>query len=288
MTDGGGDPTGAPSWGALFAAAKHRIGDEAAARWLCEEASGVAELASVIGAPATAPMVAHLDEMIGRHLAGEPLAYVLGHWSFRHIEVAVDRRVLIPRPETEVVAGVAIELARSLPRPVTIADLGTGSGAIGLAIADELGAEDVAVWLTDASEAAIELASANLAGLGRRARNVRIAVGQWFDALPTGTALDLAVANPPYIADGSPMVDDAVRTWEPERALFSGPDGLDDIRRVVADAPRWVRPRGWLVLEIGADQGGAVESLLRTGGYEHVEIRPDLAGRDRVALGQIR
>jgi release factor glutamine methyltransferase len=226
--------------------------------------------------------------MVARHLAGEPLAYVLGHWSFRHLDLAVDRRVMIPRPETEVVAGVAIELARALPRPLTIADLGTGSGAIGLALADELPLEDVTVWLTDVSVDAIDVARANLAGLGRRGRNVRIAAGSWFDALPQGTTLDLAVSNPPYIADGSRDVEATVREWEPPGALFAGPDGLDAIRTITAAAAQWFRPGGWLVLEIGADQGAAVTGLLAAGDFDAVEIRPDLAGRDRVAVARVR
>lgn len=286
MPDARIDAPGAASWRNVLAATKQRIGDGAAARWLCEEASGADDLAGVQDEPVGAGMMAHLDAMVRRHLAGEPLAYVLGHWSFRHIEVAVDRRVLIPRPETEVVAGVAIELARTLARPITVVDLGAGSGAIGLAIADELPTEGVTVWLTDASEGAVDLARANLAGMGRTAVNVRVAVGSWFDALPIGTLVDVAVANPPYIADGA-VVDDSVRGWEPHEALFAGADGLDDIRLLVADAPRWVRPGGWLVLEIGADQGAAVDALLRTAGYHGVDIRSDRAARDRVALAQL-
>lgn len=275
------------TWRELLAETKRRLGDDAAARWLCEEASGAESLAGVLAEPATARMVAHLDAMVGRRMDGEPLAYVLGHWSFRHIELAVDRRVLIPRPETEVVAGVAIDLARALPRPITVADLGTGSGAIGLAMADELPLNGVVVWLTDVSAAALHVARANLAGLGRRAANVRIAAGRWFDALPAGTVLDVAVANPPYIATGSPQIDDSVRNWEPHAALFAGDDGLDDVRVLVADAPQWVRPGGWLVMEIGYDQGRAVDRLMRSAGYDDVEIRPDLAGLDRVAIGRI-
>ncbi len=281
------EPGGLPTWRELLAETKRRIGDDAVARWLCEEASGADDVADALAEPATERMVAHLDAMVERRLDGEPLAYVLGHWSFRHIELAVDRRVLIPRPETEVVAGVAIDLARTLPRPITIADLGTGSGAIGLAMADELPLTGIVVWLTDASAAALQVAGANLAGLGRRAANVRIAEGQWFDALPVGTVLDVAVANPPYIAAGSPQIDDSVRIWEPHAALFAGDDGLDDVRVLIADAPQWVRPGGWLVLEIGFDQGRAVDRLLRSAGYNNVEIRPDLAGLDRVAVGRI-
>jgi release factor glutamine methyltransferase len=270
-------------WRDVYRRTRARVGDPVA-RWLCEEASATDEPA---GSP-TPRMRDRLESMVDRHLAGEPLAYVLGHWNFRHLDLAVDRRVLIPRPETEVVAGVALELAGAMARPLTIADLGTGAGAIGLALADELPLDGITVWLTDASADAIDVARANLAGLGRRGRNVHIAVGSWFDALPRGTTLDLAVANPPYIADDSPDVEVAVREWEPAAALFAGPDGLDAIRAIAATAPRWIRPGGWLVLEIGADQGAAVAALLAAGAYEAVEIRPDLAGRDRVAVARVR
>jgi release factor glutamine methyltransferase len=276
------------NWRELLAETTARVGERPAALWLCEVASGADRLDEVLDEPATQRMVAHLDAMLARHAAGEPLAYVLGRWSFRHLDLAIDRRVLIPRPETEVVAGVAIELALAAPKPVTVADLGTGSGAIGLALADELPADGVRVWLTELDPDALALARANLAGIGRRAANVRIAEGSWFDALPAGTELDVAVSNPPYIADGSPDVDASVRDWEPHRALYSGPDGLDAIRTLIAAAPRWLRPGGWLVLEIGADQGAAVERLLDEQGYDEVAIRPDLAGRDRVAVARRR
>jgi release factor glutamine methyltransferase len=289
MSDRGSSPA-MSEWRELFRETRQQVGDPVA-RWLCEEASGATEesggLEGVLDEQASPRMIAHLDEMIGRHRAGEPLAYVLGHWSFRRLDLAVDRRVLIPRPETEVVAGVALELARELPRPVTVADLGTGSGAIGLALADELPLDGVTVWMTDTSADAIDVARANLAGLGRRGRNVRIATGSWFDALPAATRLDLAVANPPYIADESPDVEPSVRAWEPPIALFAGPDGLDAVRAIVGAGPRWIRPGGWLVLEIGADQGRDIAQLLALACYEAVEIRPDLAGRDRVAVARI-
>jgi release factor glutamine methyltransferase len=274
-----------PDWRQLHRRTRARVGDPTA-RWLCEEASG-GSLDDVLDESATKAMVARLEAMIARHVDGEPLAYVLGHWSFRRLDLAVDRRVLIPRPETELVAATAIEIAAALPRPLTIADLGTGSGAIGLALADELPLDGVTVWLTEASAAALDVARANLAGIGRRGRNVRIAAGSWFDALPRGTLLDLAVSNPPYIADDSPDVEDAVRDWEPHEALFAGADGLDAIRTIVADAPRWLRGGGRLVLELGADQGSAVAGLLAASGYEAIEIRPDLAGRDRVAVARV-
>jgi len=282
------------TWRELLAETASRIGgDRAAARWLCEVASGSDDLLAVLDEPATQRMVAHLDAMVARFLDGEPLAYVLGRWGFRHLDLAVDRRVLIPRPETEVVAGVAIDLARALlaerpGEPFVAADLGTGSGAIGLALAQELPTTGVTVWLTDASAAALDVARSNLAGIGRNAVNVRVASpGSWFDALPGGTVVDLAVSNPPYVAAGSPLVDTSVVEWEPHAALFSGPDGLDDVRAIVDAAPRWVRPGGRLVLEIGADQGEAVRGLLEASGAGDVEIRHDLAGRDRVALARV-
>lgn len=276
-------------WRQLLHETADAVGARPAARWLCEVASGADRLDDVLDEPATARMVVHLDAMLARLRAGEPLAYVLGRWGFRRLDLAVDRRVLIPRPETEVVAGVAIELARAaLPGPVTVADLGTGSGAIGLALADELPLEGVTVWLTDVSSAAIDVARANLAGIGRRAANVRIAEGSWFDALPDGVVLDVAVANPPYVAEAAGDLDDSVRDWEPHAALFAGRDGLAAIRTIVATAPGHVRSGGWLVLEIGADQGPAVRTLLETASCTDVAIEPDLTGRDRVAVGRVR
>jgi release factor glutamine methyltransferase len=277
---------GTVTWRALLAETTTRVGERPAARWLCEVASGADRIEEVLDERATNRMVAHLDAMIARHTAGEPLAYVLGRWSFRRLDLAVDRRVLIPRPETEVVAGVALELARSLPRPVTVVDLGTGSGAIGLALADELPVTGVSVWLVDDDPDALDLARANLAGIGRRAANVRVVEGSWFDALPADVIVDLAVSNPPYVATTSPDVDAAVREWEPGHAVFAGGDGLAAIREVVDGARHRVRPDGWLVLEIGADQGAAVEGLLMASGFVDVEIKPDLAARDRVAVGR--
>jgi len=276
-------------WRELLAETAARVGERPAARWLCEVASGADRLDDVLDEPVTQRMVAHLDAMLARYEVGEPLAYVLGRWGFRHLDLMVDRRVLIPRPETEVVAGVAIELAGQERRDraeVVVTDLGTGSGAIGLALAEELPLSGVTVWLTDDDRDALDVARANLAGIGRGAANVRVRGGRWFEALPADVRLDVAVANPPYIAEGSPEVEDSVRRWEPHHALFAGPDGLDAIRSLIAGAPARLRPGGWLVLEIGADQGAAVRQLLNETGYSNVQIRPDLAGRDRVAVAR--
>jgi release factor glutamine methyltransferase len=168
----------------------------------------------------------------------------------------------------------------------TIVDLGTGSGAIGLALADELPLNGTSVWLTDASSDALDVARANLAGIGRAAPNVQIALGSWFDALPANVVADVIVSNPPYVADGSPELEPVVEAWEPALALFAGPDGLDDIRTIIGGALSRLRSGGWLILEIGHDQGPAVQQLLAAHKFTKSEIRKDLNGQDRIALAQ--
>ena len=168
------------------------VGDRSRARWLCEVASGSVdgdEFLARLDEAATIRMVAHLDAMIARLRTGEPLQYVLGEWSFRRITLAVDRRVLIPRPETELVAEVALAKAAEVGPTRVVADLGTGSGAIGLSLAHELPLDGTTVWITDAERDALDVARANIAGLGRAGVNVRVAHGSWFDALPAGLAL---------------------------------------------------------------------------------------------------
>lgn len=277
------------SWRQLWEETANTIGDVTQARWLCEVASACTDRGEFdrrLDEPATVRMVAHLDSMIARQRAGEPLQYVLGEWDFRRLTLAIDRRVLIPRPETELVAEAAIEKAASCGPTRTVADLGTGSGAIGLSLAHELPPRGTTVWLTDASADALDVARANLAGIGPAATNVRVGHGSWFDPLPEGVEFDVIVSNPPYVAEGSPDLEAIVGAWEPAEALFAGTDGLDDLRVIVAGAVERLRPSGWLVLEIGADQGGAVAELLNASGYADVEIRPDLAGHDRIALAR--
>jgi release factor glutamine methyltransferase len=259
------------------------------ARWLCQEASGLsgAEWALGLDEAPGSRAVTRLDAMVARRRAGEPLQYVIGSWAFRHLELLVDRRVLIPRPETEQVVDVALRVLAGRPRPLVVADLGTGSGAIALALAQELPLTGVEIWATDASPAALDVARANLAGLGRAAANVRVAEGDWFDALPAELRgrLDLVVANPPYVPSGA-VLEPAVRDWEPAAALFAGTDGLDAVRVLVRDAPAWLQPGGHLVVEIGAGQGGAAAALAQAAGLVTVAVHPDLAGRDRVLVGR--
>jgi len=253
---------------------------EQEARWLAEEA------APDLDGPVTTRALAHFDAMVGRRLAGEPLQYVLGHWAFRSLDLLVDRRVLIPRPETEVVAGEAIDELRRLGGRVAV-DLGTGSGAIALSIAAEV--TTVEVWAVDRSADALAVARANLAGIGRAGARVRMVEGDWFSALPDevrGT-VDVIVSNPPYVADGDDLPA-SVREWEPTSALLAGADGLDDVRRIVAEAPAWLRRPGTLVVEVAPTQAEAVVALAVAAGFDAAEFRHDMTGRPRFLVARLR
>lgn len=281
---------GTLTWRRLWAETARVTGERPSARWLCEVASGLDgdEFLAALDEPVTERMVHHLDAMLARLGAGEPLQYVLGRWSFRHLDLLVDRRVLIPRPETEQVVEVALGLVRDRPGRRRIVDLGTGSGAIGLALASELPLGSCEVWLTDISGDALDVARANLAGIGRAGAIVRVAAGAWFEALPTELrgGLDLVVSNPPYVDDDDPALESVVRVWEPASALFGGADGLDHVRTIVGAAGDWLAPGGALVLEIGASQGDRVAALLGAAGFVDVTVVADLAGRDRVAVAR--
>jgi release factor glutamine methyltransferase len=233
-------------------------------------------------------MALHLQAMLRRRLAGEPLQYVMGRWAFRHLDLLVDPRVLIPRAETEEVAQVALDAARKARPGCVVVDLGTGSGAIGLSIAFELPPDSATVWITDVSSDALDVARANLAGIGRAGARVRVAQGDWYSALPESLrgTVDVIVANPPYIAHGDPEVDEVVARHEPHAALFSGDDGLAALRTIIIGAPRWLRTGGTLVMEIGHRQADAVREMCTTAGLRDVEVRRDLAGRDRVIVAR--
>lgn len=252
---------------------------EAEARWLVEEA------APDMDGPVTKRAIAHLDSMLARRAAGEPLQYVLGRWAFRSLDLLVDRRVLIPRPETEVVAGAAVEEAKRIDARVAV-DLGTGSGAIALALATEVATLEV--WATDHSTDALDVARANLAGSGRAGCRVRLAHGDWFDALPDDLrgAIGVVVSNPPYVATGDELPDD-VEQWEPSEALLAGDDGLDDIRRIVADAPPWLTRPGALVLELAPQQAMTVGALAYGAGFDDVMIGRDLSDRERYLVARL-
>lgn len=277
------------AWSELLAEATTRVG-RSDARRIVEEVTGAepGRLHDVLNDLATVRGVARFDAMVARRLAGEPLQYVLGRWGFRTLDLMVDPRVLIPRPETEVVAGLAIdalaERSRVIDREMLVADLGTGSGAIGLSIAVECaGARVVA---TDASADAIAVARANLAGIGRAGTRVSLHVGTWFDALPADLegSLDLIVSNPPYVTDDE-QLPDVVADWEPSSALRGGPAGLDDLREIVSGAPRWLAAGGVLVLEMAPHQTEVVAGWTTELGMVST-VHRDLAGRARAVVAR--
>ena len=263
------------------------------ARWIVEEASGLEGPEWVLGSDeaATVGGVARLDDMVRRRTAGEPVQYVLGHWAFRQLDLMVDRRVLIPRPETEQVVEVALaELDRILAarppahRPVVV-DLGTGSGAIALSFAVERPGCDV--WAIERSADALAVARANLAGLGMAGMAVRMSAGTWFDALPVNLrgAVDLVVTNPPYVA-AADQLPRSVAEWEPMEALVPGPSGMEAHRQLVAAAPTWLAPGGAFVAEIGAGQGPDVLALAAAAGLTAGRVEPDLAGLPRAVVAR--
>jgi len=255
------------------------------ARRIVEEASGYegAEFHEGLGVLATKRGVVSFDGMLQRRLDGEPLQYVLGRWAFRNLDLFVDQRVLIPRPETEVVAGVALEELERFAgsgRRLTAVDLGTGSGAIGLSLASER--TDTDVVLTDLSAAALEVARANLAGLGRSAAGVSIAQGSWFQALASrmrGT-VDVVVSNPPYVSPDDELPAE-VRDWEPSEALMSDDAGRFDVDHLVAGAGEWLRPGGALVVEMAPHHTDWARGRAQEAGFVEVRIFEDLTGRER-------
>lgn len=212
-------------------------------------------------------------EMVRRRLRREPIAYILGGKGFRALELVVDRRVLIPRPETELLVELALEI-----QPRRLLDMGTGSGAIALAIADEL--PDCKVIATDTSAAALEVARTNAQRLGF-AERVEFVEGM---LSPQPGDFDLVVANLPYVAESEwGGLEPEVAKWEPREALLAGPDGLDVLRAAIPAAANVAKA---LALEVGAGQAQAVSEMLFDADFSAVETRPDLAGIPRVVWGQ--
>jgi release factor glutamine methyltransferase len=234
--------------------------------------------------------------MVERRLAGEPLQYVLGTWSFRGLDLMVDRRVLIPRPETELVVEVALEeaqrqglrrgkrtLVTTTPAPdAAVVDLGTGSGAIALALEAEL--PDVEVWATDASEDAVTVARANVAGCA--AARVRVVHGSWFEPLPDALRgqLPLVVSNPPYVAEAEfANLPDEVASYEPRAALVAGPTGREAIESLLGTVAPWLAPGGSFVCEIAPQQLEPLVARARAT-FPECFVRDDLTGRPRVLV----
>jgi release factor glutamine methyltransferase len=219
-----------------------------------------------------------------RYADGEPLAYLTGHQGFFGLNLQVDARVLVPRPDTETLVAWGLDVLHLYPandKPPSALDLGTGSGAIALALKAALPQLDMRA--VDLSTHALAVARANAQ---RLQLPVTFSQGPWFEAL-TDTALrfDCIVSNPPYIADQNPHL--AQLTHEPLQALASGADGLDDIRRIITEAPEHLKQGGWLLLEHGYDQAEAVRQLLKHAGFDQVQSRCDLAGIERCSGGQL-
>ncbi|HRV61215.1 MAG TPA: peptide chain release factor N(5)-glutamine methyltransferase, partial [Solirubrobacterales bacterium] len=239
---------------------------------LLAELAGVDRAALIADREQTleAPVARAFSEAVRRRLRREPVAYILGKKGFRHIELAVDRRVLIPRPETEMLVDLALEAG-----PASVLEVGTGSGAIALAVADEL--PGCRVTATDVSDGAIEVAVANAARLGLGER-VDFILG----SLPPGSAdFDLILANLPYVPDSDGLPPE-VGGWEPEGALFGGPDGTSVISAVLEGLRDRQISAAVIGLEIGQGQGERVSALLHGAGWPETEVRLDLAGIDRV------
>ena len=286
------------AWSEFLAEATGRLAaagiesPEVDARRIVEEAAGVdpAEFHAALREPATVRGVARFDSMLARRENGEPLQYVLGRWGFRYLDLMVDRRVLVPRPETEVVAGLAIEevTRRSSPdrAEVMVADMGTGSGAIGLSVASEC--TGARVFLTDVSADALEVATANLIGIGRAATRVSVHGGMWFEALPDAMrgSFDVIVSNPPYVPN-TEVLPTVVSDWEPEGALRGGADGTDDLLHLVRNSRRWLVADGVLVLEMAPFQTELVAAECAAVGFD-TEIIADLAGRERAVVARLR
>jgi release factor glutamine methyltransferase len=229
--------------------------------------------------PLSGPQQEQLQDLLQRRLSGEPVAYLTGRREFWSLDLAVTPDVLIPRPETELLVEQALV---RIPADAawTIADLGTGSGAVALAIASER--PRCRIFATDTSAAALAVARANAGRLGMT--NVEFRQGDWLSPL-AGEAIHLIVSNPPYIPENDTHLTEGDVRFEPQHALISGPDGLEAIRQIAAQASHCLKPGGWLLLEHGADQDSAVRDILGQHGYTHISTQPDLAGRPRVTAG---
>ena len=296
---------GGASWTSQRAAIARRLAEagvasaETEARWLIEAASGYegVEWMAISKRVPHAVAQAHLDAMVERRLRGEPLQYALGSWAFRELDLLVDERVLIPRPETEWVVEIALEeavrfglrrggrAAVDAHTDAVVADLGTGSGAIALALAAEL--PDALVWASDASADALAVARANVAGCA--ATRVLLAEGSWFAALPETLrgSLALVVANPPYVAESEiASLPAEVARYEPREALVSGPTGLEAIEAIVRAAPEWLAPDASLVVEIAPHQSEAAVALAHAAGLRVAAVRDDLTARPRALVAR--
>jgi release factor glutamine methyltransferase len=247
--------------------------------WVCDVNRG--ELITHASHALSANQAHRLDDLVARRLQGEPVAYLTGRREFWSLPLKVTPATLIPRPETELLVEIALT---RIPQQAswTLADLGTGGGAIALALASER--PDCRVLATEQSRTALTVARENADALG--IKNVEFRHGDWTAPLGEET-FDLVVSNPPYVRRADPSLFRGDVRFEPRDALIAGEDGLDAIRRVASQAPRCLKNGGRLLLEHGDDQADAVAGILRAQGYHDIVCHRDLAGRDRVSEGRL-
>ncbi|MDH1054899.1 peptide chain release factor N(5)-glutamine methyltransferase [Aquipseudomonas alcaligenes] len=247
-------------------------------------------LAAVLGKPRSylrtwpehepgAEQLSAFAALLERRRMGEPVAYILGHQGFWSLDLEVAPHTLIPRPDTELLVETALQLVPATPQRVL--DLGTGSGAIALALASERGGWQVTG--VDRIAEAVALAERNRQRL--KLGNAEFRQSSWFDGLAS-ERFDLILSNPPYIAADDRHLGEGDVRFEPLSALVAGVDGLDDIRQIIALAPRHLQAGGWLLLEHGYDQAEAVRELLAAAGFTAVDSRRDLGGHQRISLGR--
>ncbi len=270
-----------PTIAQALAAARAQGLDRLDAQWLLghQLQQGSAWLIAHDTLPLGAGDARAYDSLCQRRAAGEPLAYLVGHCGFHGLRLRVTPDVLVPRPDTETLVDWALAVLPTLAaaRPQVL-DLGTGSGAIALAVAHRHPAAEVSA--TDLSPAALVVAQGNAQALGLA---LHWAQGAWWQVLPAHARFDLVLSNPPYIAGDDPHLP-ALR-HEPSLALTPGGDGLDALRQIIAGAPAHLRPGGWLLLEHGWNQAPAVAALLHAAGFTAVAHRSDLGGHPRCTGG---
>lgn len=275
-----------------------RLGSSSRARWIVEHVmTGNQDLVSISGTD-----VKRCKELADRCMSGEPLQYVLGGWAFRSLDIVLDDRVLIPRPETEEVVETAIrelvDRKSGLQKPV-IVDLGTGSGVIALSIATEMFTRfpKIEIWASDVSEDALAVAVENyeriLSRESQPCAHVNFCCGSWFDALPLSImgGIDLVVSNPPYVGESEWLELDLEVRAEPYTSLVAcngsdGTPGLSDIEVILDAAPKWMAKNASLVLEIASHQADAAKHVARRNGFSDVTVAKDLAGRDRILVAR--
>lgn len=224
--------------------------------------------------------LAEYKEFIRKRLAGIPVAYLRGHQAFWDLELAVTTDTLIPRPETERLVEIALEMLAQGTK-LDILELGTGCGAIALALASEQ--PEWRIWATDQSDKALEVARNNA---NRLNLEITFLQGKWLEAVP-GLQFDAIVSNPPYIAADDSHLQQGDLRYEPQAALVADEDGLKDLRLIIQQSPQFLKPNGWLILEHGYNQQDDVITLLQQSGYKNIKSHQDYANKDRAITAQI-